>query len=412
MKKPHLIISCEHGGNELPEPYQALFLGQEEVLASHRGWDLGALAVAKSISTTLIAPLFFTTISRLLIDTNRSPRHKNLFSEFSRALPLNERDAISRLHYQPHRDLITKVIRTIIEQGEQVIHLAIHSFTPHLNDITRKTDIGLLYDSQRVQEQEFCQRWQDALASSRPDLHIHRNAPYRGASDGLATWMRKRRAQSKYLGIEVEINQKLISSSPEQRTISTLLTQTLLSNLQSPPPSPNSDPKNEIVAIVDTNDRVIGQAPRREMRRHQLIHRATYILVTNHQGQIFVQKRSATKDIYPEFYDIAAGGVVLSGETYEESAQRELAEELGISGKLEHLIDNYFADEGNKVWGRVFLCRHEGPFVLQKTEVVSGEFMAPEAIRTATDANFTPDGLAILATLGKTFPSTPSSQGT
>ena len=72
-------------------------------------------------------------------------------------------------------------------------------------------------------------------------------------------------------------------------------------------------------------------ATRAEMRAQSLRHRATYILVFNSSGQLFVHRRTATKDIYPSYYDVAVGGVVGAGESYDDGAQRELAEELGIT---------------------------------------------------------------------------------
>ncbi|NIR17298.1 MAG: NUDIX domain-containing protein, partial [Desulfobacterales bacterium] len=72
----------------------------------------------------------------------------------------------------------------------------------------------------------------------------------------------------------------------------------------------------------------------------RLPHRATYILVFNSGGELYVQKRTQTKDVFPGYYDVAAGGVVLAGESYEEGAVRELLEELGIRGTpLEELFD-------------------------------------------------------------------------
>src|SRR5215475_15086358 len=87
---------------------------------------------------------------------------------------------------------------------------------------------------------------------------------------------------------------------------------------------------DEIVVIVDEHNKVVGAVPRREMRAKNLPHRSTYILVFNSQGALYVQKRTMTKDVFPGYYDPASGGVVLAGESYEESARRELAEELGI----------------------------------------------------------------------------------
>ena len=162
-----------------------------------------------------------------------------------------------------------------------------------------------------------------------------------------------------------------------------------------------NNPKDEIIQIVNEENTEIAAVSRRIMREQQLIHRACYILVFNQAGDLFVQKRTKTKDIYPGYYDVAAGGVVLAGESYEESAERELAEELGIEGvELTPCFDNYFEDTTNKVWGRVFRCKHEGPFTLQKEEIESGGFMKVTQILDATNSQlFTPDGIEILRRL-------------
>lgn len=154
----------------------------------------------------------------------------------------------------------------------------------------------------------------------------------------------------------------------------------------------------EIVLIVDERNQVVGSAPRRVMRAQGLTHRATYILVFNSRGRIFVQQRTRTKDIYPGYYDVAAGGVVQAGEGYEVSALRELEEELGIRGKpLQRHFDFFYQSHDNRVWGRVFSCRHDGPFVLQKEEVASGEFMDPfEVIEHNRGRPFTPDSQYVL----------------
>lgn len=161
------------------------------------------------------------------------------------------------------------------------------------------------------------------------------------------------------------------------------------------------NPRNETVQIVDEHNTEIAAISRWIMREQRLIHRASYILVFNRAEEIFVQKRTMTKDVYPGYYDIAAGGVVLAGESYEKSAKRELAEELGIEGvPLTPCFDHYYEDAANKVWGRVFRCRHQGPFTLQKEEIESGGFMNIRQVLNAADSKlFTPDGIAILRRL-------------
>lgn len=146
------------------------------------------------------------------------------------------------------------------------------------------------------------------------------------------------------------------------------------------------NPAEEIVAIVNEHNQVIGAVPRREMRAQKLLHRASFILVFNARGELYVQRRTMTKDIYPGRYDPATGGVVLAGESYEENAARELAEELGIRDvALQSHGDFYFADADVKVWGRVFSCCYDGELQLQAEEVESvlmmtlGQILEPES---------------------------------
>src|SRR5262245_29343971 len=155
---------------------------------------------------------------------------------------------------------------------------------------------------------------------------------------------------------------------------------------------------DEIVVIVDEHNQVVGAAPRLEMRAMRLLHRSTYVLVFNFRGELYVQKRTLTKDVFPGYYDVAAGGVVLAGETYEQGAERELEEEMGIRGvPLTQLFDFYFEDDHTRLWGGAFICVYDGAIVLQEEEVESGAFMAlHDILRRAETELFTPDGMYVL----------------
>ncbi|HID98025.1 MAG TPA: NUDIX domain-containing protein [Thermodesulfobacteriaceae bacterium] len=162
-----------------------------------------------------------------------------------------------------------------------------------------------------------------------------------------------------------------------------------------------TNPSDELVTIVDEDNNEICRVARRVMRNGNLTHRASYVIVYNSRGELFVMKRTSGKDIYPGCYEIAAGGVVLAGETYEESARRELFEELGIVSRcIETLFDFFFSEEGNSVWGRVFKCVHDGPMIFQEEEVAGGEFLRPEAaMALSRKKNFTPDSVMLLRRL-------------
>ncbi|MBI3326095.1 MAG: NUDIX hydrolase YfcD [Nitrospinae bacterium] len=155
---------------------------------------------------------------------------------------------------------------------------------------------------------------------------------------------------------------------------------------------------DEIVAIVDEHNHLVGAVPRREMRAKRLPHRSTYVLVFNSQGELYVQKRTLTKDVFPGYYDPAAGGVVLAGESYAQGARRELEEEMGIRGvPLTWLFDFYFENENTRLWGGAFSCVYDGEVVLQEEEVASGAFMKiGDILRRAQTEPFTPDGMYVL----------------
>ena len=156
--------------------------------------------------------------------------------------------------------------------------------------------------------------------------------------------------------------------------------------------------RDEIVTIVDENNNEIRAELRSKMRNLGLIHRATYILVFNSDGKIFVQKRTRTKDIYPSYFDVATGGVVLQGETYKKSAKRELEEELGIKNvPLNHLFEFFFKNGIMKVWGSAYTCIYDGEIILQEEEVESGDFYTvADVLFMSEQKPFTPDGVYVL----------------
>jgi predicted N-formylglutamate amidohydrolase len=215
-----VLVTCEHGGNRIPRRWRSLFEGQEALLASHRGWDPGALTLARRLSRELDAPLVASTTSRLLVELNRSIGHPLLFSARTRDLPRDERERILEGHYHPYRNEVQGRLADALRsagRGGAILHLSVHTFTPTLNGEVRNADIGLLYDPARKGEQHFAAAWRAALREVAPELRVRMNYPYRGAADGLTTHLRRRLRASRYLGIELEVNQALAAGHENRR---------------------------------------------------------------------------------------------------------------------------------------------------------------------------------------------------
>jgi len=202
-----VVVSCEHGGNRVPAEWSHLFRGAARVLDSHRGWDPGALGLARRIARRMSAPLHASTVTRLLVEPNRSERHRSLFSRYTRSLSLDARERILRRHYYPHRRKVEGDLTAALRGGGRVMHLSVHTFTPVLDGDVRRVDVGLLYDPARPAERSLCDAWARDLKRASPGLRVRKNHPYRGAADGFTTYLRRTLGR-RYLGIELEVSQR------------------------------------------------------------------------------------------------------------------------------------------------------------------------------------------------------------
>ncbi len=138
----------------------------------------------------------------------------------------------------------------------------------------------------------------------------------------------------------------------------------------------------EIFDVVNERDEVIGQQPRREVHRLGFRHRAVHVLVFNAGGEVFLQKRSLSKDTFPGAWDSSASGHLDAGESYDDCAVRELREEIGLT--LSAAPARLFrieacADTGQEfVW--VYRCESDGPFTLHPEEIDRGGWFTPDEV--------------------------------
>jgi len=139
----------------------------------------------------------------------------------------------------------------------------------------------------------------------------------------------------------------------------------------------------ELFDVVNERDEVIGRAPRSEVHRRNLRHRAVHVLLFNHRGELFLQQRSLTKDNWPGVWDSSSSGHLDAGEDYDACVLREVREELGISlpAVPPRLLRLEATPETGWEFCWVYRATHEGPFQLQESEVRGGAWFSPPTLR-------------------------------
>lgn len=158
-----------------------------------------------------------------------------------------------------------------------------------------------------------------------------------------------------------------------------------------------ADPGAELVDVVDEDDRVVATVDRRRMRAARMRHRATFVVVNRSDGRLLVHRRSDAKDLWPGRWDLAVGGVLATGEAWDDAARRELHEELGVTGEIEPLGSSTYTDDDVDLVARTYRVVHDGPFRFTDGEVVEVRWVdRAELARLRDEATFVPDSVALL----------------
>jgi predicted N-formylglutamate amidohydrolase len=212
------IITCEHASRRVPPHFAHLFEGNENVLLSHQAYDQGAAKLARRLAKQLHASVHLGSISRLLIDLNRSPSNrKSLFNTFSRKLEQDERELLVQKYYLPYRNAVEETLAGIIAEGRPVLHISVHSFVPEKSGKVRNAEIGLLYDPGRKCEKDISSFLAGLLQKQVVSLRVRRNYPYLGKTDGFTSYLRRKYSAKQYAGIELEINQAFLLKNDSKK---------------------------------------------------------------------------------------------------------------------------------------------------------------------------------------------------
>ncbi|WP_299681984.1 N-formylglutamate amidohydrolase [uncultured Roseobacter sp.] len=187
-----ILLVCEHAGQAIPQSLNRLGLPQH-VVDSHRGWDIGALAVANDVAARLGAPLVVQTYSRLVIDSNRPPDSPSAVPPEVDGVTIpgnlgitpTEQRQRAREIFDPLNAAITQRMADLQPRG----CFSIHSFTPVMGGRARPWHAGFL--SRR--DLDTAQALMESVAAQRPDLTLAINEPYQ--IDDETDWFIPRHAE-------------------------------------------------------------------------------------------------------------------------------------------------------------------------------------------------------------------------
>lgn len=235
-------MTVEHATNKVPAALASLGLPASQ-LARHIAWDPGALPVGRAIAEAFGADLHCASWSRLVADTNRSEDHPRVIAARTGGVRVPGNEGLTAAHkaarlerwWRPFRRDAARSVRRAVAAGG-CLHLSVHSFVERLGGNERRNDIGLLFDPRRPSERAFVVALQRLL--QRQGFTVRKNFPYFGHTDGHTQSLREEHAADRYLGIEIELNQRLARTVAGQRRLGRALVLALASLPQHEPSAP------------------------------------------------------------------------------------------------------------------------------------------------------------------------------
>lgn len=140
------------------------------------------------------------------------------------------------------------------------------------------------------------------------------------------------------------------------------------------------------ITFVDDADNVIGYGSKVEALSKGLIHRIVRVYVTNKDGDILIQKRSATVDV-PNRWDCSASGHVDEGEDYDTAAYRELQEEVGVTNVSLKKIASYSSEESDdgvlrRRRNNLYTVQYDSSLQKDAAEVEEAKWVSPDTLYT------------------------------
>lgn len=154
--------------------------------------------------------------------------------------------------------------------------------------------------------------------------------------------------------------------------------------------------------VLNEKGEYTGRVESREIcHKDGLWHKAVAVFAINSKEQVLLQKRSSNKKLWPNTWDITAGGHVLTGEFGFEAIIREIKEELGIDIDKENITfigssisSNVKGDIVNNHFNEFYIINKdidETELELQEEEVSEVKWMDKDEIIERVKNNY--DGI-------------------
>lgn len=216
------FLTADHAGRAIPRRLDDLGLPAGE-LQRHIAWDIGIAAVTERLSEALDATAVLQTYSRLVIDCNRRPEWPSAIPAVSELTPVpgnegispREREARQREISTPYHEQIAEFLDRRHASGTQTVLVAMHSFTPVFKGVTRRVEVGILYNP-NARDIRLPRIMLDLLRA-KGDLAVGDNQPY--AITGNSDYTVPVHGEERGLPhVEIEIRQNLIGDIAGQAT--------------------------------------------------------------------------------------------------------------------------------------------------------------------------------------------------
>ena len=227
--RPEFILICEHASLFIPPELNGLGL-DPSVISSHVGWDLGALALAKSLMKKLNSPLVAQRVSRLVYDCNRppnapsaTPEHSEVFEIIgNQNLSQAAKDERVKKYYRPFHDKVISVVENELAQGNRPIIVTIHSFTGKYYGQDRHVEIGILHDEDARLSDVILE-----LSKHDEKYKFERNQPY-GPKDGVTHSLKEYALPHGLHNVMIEVRNDLLCDGRSQEEMAEILSGYLL----------------------------------------------------------------------------------------------------------------------------------------------------------------------------------------